>query len=129
MRIFELPEPSTLPGPEFAIGEDKFQCRSTLAAGTITNLFYATQSSDVSLRATGLIRVIEAALDDESRDRFDTLIFSPDVNIPLGLLSEIATWLVEEYSGRPSRPSSGSQVGLKPTTATSEDGSSEKASA
>lgn len=128
MRIFDLPDPPTLPGPEFQLGEEKFQCQPTLPAGSLNNLFTGVTNSDPGLKATALIRMIQSALDADGRIRFDALIYSTTSYVPLELLQDVAEWLAEEYTSRPSLPSSGSSAGSTPMPATPGDGSSATAS-
>lgn len=130
MRIFDLPaEPDLQAGPEFGLGPDhKFICKPTMPAGAMVNLFYAAQAADKTQRAAGVIGVIRTVLTDDDQDVFNDLVYGDKVHVPLETLMEVAQWLVEEYTARPSTPSSGSRGGRTRTPASSGGGSSAKAS-
>lgn len=70
-----------------------------------------------------LIAFISGVLIEEDRGRFDQLVNDHEVLVDSALLSEIAWWLFEEYTGRPTKRPSSSDRGPQSTGDTSEPGS------
>ncbi len=121
-KDFEL-SPTEADPPSFTVAGRTFKCVAEPPGGALADLFWTFQGNDITLRAAGLVRFISGCLPDAEAEAFDLTIHDKDTIVPLGLLSDLSTWLIEEYTGRPTTPSSGSATGLKPVAATSEDGS------
>lgn len=91
---------------DFDIDGEVFRCHATMGAGIMMN-FADLTSGDVDNPVSGqkMITAVRdffrSALIDEDRDRFFELLNAPDRYVDLGTLIEIATWLGQEYTARP----------------------------
>ncbi len=121
-KDFEL-SPTEADPPSFTVAGREFKCVAEPPGGAMADLFWTFQGNDTPLRAAGLVRFITACMSDADADVFDAVIRDKDTIVSWGTLGEIANWLIEEYTGRPTTPSSGSATGLTPVAVTSEDGS------
>lgn len=131
-RDFEI-VPSRLDPPVFSVAEQEFRALPEPPGGVLADYFW-TFGSDIEVKAAGLVRFIGGCLPDESTKdeatgvlyggarEFDDLIHSKDTIVPLRLLHDIVGWLMEEYTSRPTTPSSGSGSGSAGTSATPGDG-------
>ncbi len=121
-KDFDL-TPSEADPPTFTVAGREFKCVPEPPGGALADLFWTFQGTETVLRAAGLVRFISACLPDAEAESFELVIHDKDTIIPIAVLHDIATWLIEEYTGRPTTPSSGSATGSGITAATSEDGS------
>lgn len=134
-REFLIPNASAEP-PEFTIAGQRFRALPEPPGGALSDFFWIFGES-AEVKAAGIVRFITACLPDrgiEERrkggtvllggaEEFDEVIHGKDTIVPLRTLQDVALWLVEEYSGRPQTPSSGSGSGSGETPATPGDGS------
>lgn len=111
------PEPTDDKQPE----SHHFDCLPIPPGGAIADLFLAFQGS-ITVKTAGCVQFIMGCLTDEDAERFNEVIHDKKSVVRTDKLSEIAMWLVETYTLRPSMPSSGSANGSQQTRATSEDG-------
>jgi hypothetical protein len=77
----------------------------------------------------GIVAYIEGCLPEADALAFRELVHDKDTIVPFESLMEIAEWLVEVFTGRPTTPSSSSPPGSTSTGAASEGGSSLPATA
>lgn len=61
-------------------------------------------------------------------DRLVRLLHSKETTVPIKMLGDLVMWVAEEYTARPTQPSSGSSNGRGQTRATSTDGSPSRGS-
>jgi hypothetical protein len=66
--------------------------------------------------------LFNAAINEDQHDQFWALTSERKAGIGLSMLVEVASWLAEEYTSRPTGPSSGSGPSAKPTGSASMDG-------
>jgi len=73
-------------------------------------VFMSTQaeSRDVSDRVAGVIDFFDGLLTEEARRTFRKRLLDRDDPFDFDMVQEIMEWLVEEWSARPTQPSSGS---------------------
>lgn len=109
--------------PTFSVAGREFKCLPEPPAGVLTD-FVATADGTVASQVSGLVTFIAGCLSDADADQFLLTIHDKDTIVPLETLGDIAQWLSEEYTGRPTTPSSTSPAGSTTTAATSEDGAS-----
>lgn len=121
-RDFTLDPVAEEDPPTFTIEGREFKCLPSPPGGTLADLFWAFQARDIPRRSAGLVQFLLGCLPDSEADAFELLIHDKTTRIPLTKLAEIANWLVETYTLRPTTPSSGSENGSLPTPATSEGG-------
>ena len=89
---------------EFDIDGEVFHCHKQISAGVL--LQFADMSSDTEdgsgREAIHAIQTFfNAAIVAEDRDRFNALLSDPDRFIDINLLLEIANWLGEQFTARP----------------------------
>lgn len=126
-RSFELAPTRTDP-PTFSVAGREFKCLAEPPAGVLTD-FIATADGTTAAQVSGLVTFIAGCLGDVDAEQFLLTIHDKDTVVPLDTLGAIAEWLAEEYTQRPTTPSSSSQPGVTTTPATSEDGASSGVSA
>lgn len=113
--------PTTQDPPTFTIAERSFTALAEPPGGALSDYFWLF-TERIEVKAAGLVRFIEACLPDEDAAEFQAAIHDKRHVVPLSTLSEIAQWLVEEYTSRPTTPSSGSVGGSVPTPGSPEGG-------
>jgi hypothetical protein len=116
---------------EFKIDDDLFHCRPSIPAGVIMRFGAMTASADAEDAADGnqganaisaIREFFDAAITETDHAKFYALLDGKDRFVDLSLLIEIATWLADKYSARPTGlPSSTSSPG-KTTGPDSTDG-------
>lgn len=121
-RSFEL-APSKHDPPTFSVAGREFKCLPEPPAGVLTDLITSADGS-AGMQAAGLIGFIGGCMSDADAEQFLLTIHDKDTVVPLDTLGEIAGWLAETYTSRPTTPSSSSQPGATATPATSGDGAS-----
>lgn len=114
--------PTTADPPTFSVADREFKALADPPGGALGDLMYAFSHKEITVRTAGLIRFIEDCLPDETVEAFRLLIHDKDSIVPVHVLADIANWLVETYTGRPTMPSPGSPAGSTSTPATSGDG-------
>ena len=113
--------PTQFDPPTFSVAGHEFKALPEPPGGALADLLWTFQA-DTATKAAGLIRFIEGVLSDEAAEQFRLVIHSKDTIVPVQVLAEIAGWLVEEYTDRPTTPSSGLVAGSGSTPATPEGG-------
>lgn len=113
--------PTQYDRPTFSLADEEFIALPDPPGGALADLFWAYQG-DVTAQAAGVVRFIEGCLPDDEADRFLKVIHDKETIVPLAVLSDIHGWLMEQYTDRPTTPSSGSGNGSTPMPATPGDG-------
>lgn len=105
----------------FDLAGETFYCRAVLP-GWLLLKFIALSSRDVrGADASALYTLFQDVLEPESYVRFDTLMKSDEYIIEMETLGDISTWLIGEYSNRPTQPQSPSANGAGKTGTSSEE--------
>lgn len=125
-RDFTL-TPTEKDPPTFSVAGREFKCLVQPPAGVLTDLVATADKSDAA-KVSGLVEFIGGCLAEADAEQFELVIHDKDTIVPIDTLNDIAQWLIEEYTGRPTTPSSTSQPGSTPTAATSGDGAPSPAS-
>lgn len=94
---------------EFELNDEKFHCNAAIQ-GSVLLEFAKSADSDAGV-AVALYEFLRSAMSEEEYVRLDTILKSPDVIIDVELIGEIVSWLVEEYSSRPTSPPEDSSTG------------------
>lgn len=85
----------------FMLNGETFNCRPAIQGNTLLD-FVAEADSDDGGKAAGALRSFFAkSLTEEDYSKFTLMLDSPDVIVDLSVLGDIAGWLVEEYTSRP----------------------------
>ena len=108
----------------FSLEGQEFECRPAINGATLLKFVADADSNEGGRSATALLDFFSRALKSEDAERFKALIDDPDTLIQIETIGEIAAWLVEQYTDRPtqepSNSSSGSgRTGRKSTAASS----------
>lgn len=85
----------------FKIYGEQFTCIPTLQGKTLLDLISDSGSDDPAKSSATTIKFFESVLTDESLEKFNALINSKDKIVSIETLTEITTWLIEEYTDRP----------------------------
>jgi len=92
----------------FTIFDEEFQCRPQLQGATLLTYSKRLASDNLSEVNEAFLNFFESSLKQESYKRFKALIESEDRIVQIETLGEIAEWLIEEYTDRPTPESKGS---------------------
>ena len=97
----------------FDLGGEEFTCFPEVQGKMILDIIRtAASEGDADQRgmmmAVGVLDFFEKVMDASEYERFNKLMEDPKRIVPMDTLSEIMSWLIEEYTDRPTEPSSGS---------------------
>ena len=99
-------------GPlSFKLHGEEFQCRPAVQGKTMLQLVQNSNSEDGAAMAKIVDEFFATALLPDSLERFNTLLADPDKIVTVDTLTEIVSWLVEEYTGRPTQQPEPSSTG------------------
>lgn len=116
------------PPLEFTLEGVDFHCLPDIPGAVLTDFLGDATSDSPGRSAPALVNFITDVLVDEDVQPFLDVVHSKETVIEIELLGEIVTWLVEEYSGRPTVPPSRSPGGRQSSRAGSTGGSASRAS-
>lgn len=89
----------------FELFEESFDCKPELQGATLLTYSKRFSSDDLSEVNAAFLDFFESALKRESYERFKALCESEDKIVKIETLGEIAEWLIEEYTDRPTKGS------------------------
>lgn len=96
----------------FDLGEETFTCHAAIQGKVILDIMRLAADGDEETRgvmmAISVLDFFEKVMPEEEYERLGKLMEDPKQIVELDVLSEIMSWLIEEYSGRPTEPSSDS---------------------
>jgi hypothetical protein len=119
MQSFTSP-PSKEP-IQFDVDGDVFEAAGAPPGGALLDVVaFATGTNLQRMKAIG--DFLDVALLPESRDRFLARLRSTDRPISLATASQIMAWLLGQYSGRPTVPSTSTPNGQHPVGVSSTAG-------
>jgi hypothetical protein len=95
----------------FALNGEEFACRQAMSGAILLDFVRRADSNSGGMAAEAIIEFLGNAMDGDDADRFEALIKDPDRIVQVETLGEIAGWLVEQYTARPTRPRSRSASG------------------
>ncbi len=95
----------------FDLGGEEFTCYPEVQGKMILDIIRtAANENDPDARgmmmAVGVLDFFEKVMDASEFERFTKLMEDPKRIVPMDTLSEIMSWLIEEYTDRPTQPSS-----------------------
>ena len=103
----------------FSLGGEEFECRRAVQGSELLTFVRETDVEDDAAAAGAVIDFVKSSVVEEDRERFNEMLESDDIVIPLDTLAEIGRWLLETYSARPTPPPSRSSSGRKKTASSS----------
>jgi len=90
----------------FKLHGQEFKCVKQIQGKTMLELISASSSDDPSRNADAVNMFFSKVLLKDSYEQFQALQEDPEKIVSVETLSEITSWLIEEYSSRPTeRPS------------------------
>jgi len=96
----------------FSLGDEDFSCYAEVQGKTILDIMKVAASGDEDSRgvmmAVSILDFFAKVMPPEEYTRFEALMEDPERIVPMDTLSEIMSWLIEEYTSRPTPPSSDS---------------------
>jgi hypothetical protein len=96
----------------FDLGGEEFSCYAEVQGKAVLDVLRVTTEGDEDSR--GLLLLVstldffEKVMPPEEHERLTKLMEDPTRIVPMSTMSSIMTWLIEEYSNRPTEPSSDS---------------------
>lgn len=104
----------------FRLDGQTFTCRPALPGSTLLSFVAAADSGEGGRASSSIPQLFSHAMEPAEYERFTTFIERSDRIVPIDTLAEIAAWLVEVYSERPTQPPTGSPNGTSTTAPTAE---------
>lgn len=92
----------------FKLHGEEFECYPNLQGKVLLDLAVNSSEDSGVAAAKTVTDFFVHALKPESYERFNVLIEDPERIVTVETLADITAWLVEEYSGRPTKEPSGS---------------------
>jgi hypothetical protein len=111
---------------DFALNGQEFHCVSAIPGAVLLDFVRRADSDSGGASASAITDFFRQVLAEEDRDRFTELVTDPEQIVELEILGEIAGWLVEQYSERPTREPSRSSKKRGSGGRTSTAGSSDE---
>lgn len=99
----------------FTYDGQEYQCRPVINGAVLLRFVREADSGEGGRSAGALLGFFKDLLLEEDFKRFETYVEDPDTVIPIETLGEIAAWVVEEYTGRPTQEPTKSPSGRKRT--------------
>lgn len=93
---------------------EEFTALPNQPGAVILDFISDADSGDGGRAAAALITFIDNALVDEDKERFNSIIRDPAINVDIEVLAAICEHLISEYASRPTEPSSPSTTGTSP---------------
>lgn len=84
----------------FKLYDEEFNCKTSLQGKVLLDMVAAASSEEAGDAAQLVTGFFSKALMPESYERFKTLLESDKI-VTVEMMGEITSWLVEQYSGRP----------------------------
>jgi hypothetical protein len=110
----------------FALNGEEFSCRQAMSGAALLDFVRRADSNSGGAAAEAIVEFLNTALEEDDAIRFDAMIKDPDQIVDVETLGEIAGWLVEQYTTRPTKARSRSASGRSNGGRTSTDTSSEE---
>lgn len=95
----------------FTLNDQTFEAKPAIQGTTLLEFVAAADSDSGGAAAGALYDFFKNVMRAEEYARFMDVLNDPDVIIDMELIGDIATWLVEEYSTRPTEQPTASVSG------------------
>jgi len=103
-RTFTSAAPTQTDPVTFDLNGHVFTCKAALPGAVLLDFVAEADSGDGGRAAAVLVTFIETALIPDDVDQFRFVVRDAETAIPVETIGEIASYLVEEYAGRPTTP-------------------------
>ena len=110
----------------FALNGEEFTCKQAMSGAMLLDFVRRADSDSGGMAAEAIIDFLNMAMEEDDATRFDAMIKDPEQIVEVETLGEIAGWLVEQYTTRPTKARSRSASGRSNGGRTSTDTSSEE---
>ena len=111
-KSFKVQDLDDLEPLSFDLGGEEFTCYPAVQGKVILDIMKIAAEGDEDTRgvlmAVSVLDFFEKVMPPEEYERLGKLMEDPKRIVELDVMSEIMSWLIEEYSGRPTEPSSDS---------------------
>lgn len=87
----------------FKLHGEEFHCHKNLQGKALLDMATSAGKADTVDVSSAVTGFFSKALVEESYQRFLKLLDDPEKIVTLESLGEITSWLIEEYSGRPTQ--------------------------
>lgn len=85
----------------FKLHGEEFKCLPELQGKTFLDMVTSSASEDPAVSSAVTMNFFQSVLFEESLERFNALISDKEKIVSLDTLTEIVSWLIEEYTERP----------------------------
>lgn len=103
----------------FELADKEFKCRAVLPGWLLLKFVAMSATDKRGSDAGALFQFFRDVLEPASYDEFETLVSGDEYMIEMETLGEISSWLIGEYTNRPTQPQSPSVNGDGTTGTTS----------
>jgi hypothetical protein len=107
-KDFGSEELKDFPEVKFKLYNEEFFCKKAIPGKLLLEVAGNIDDESPASADKVISQFFEVSLEEESFERFDKLIKDPERIVTVETLGEIVGWLVEQYSGRPTKESSDS---------------------
>lgn len=87
----------------FELHGEEFHCKPAVQGKVLLEIVANMDADDSGYVAKTVSKFFEYTLIPESYERFDALLHDPDKIVTVETLGEITTWLLSEYTERPTQ--------------------------
>ena len=95
----------------FKIYDEEFECYPEMQGKTLLEFVKDSASEDVANSVQALSEFFNKVLVPESLERFNALANDPNRIVSVSTLADIVSWVMEQYSNRPTEGSEPSSTG------------------
>lgn len=95
----------------FSLNDEEFTCQRAIPGAVLLEFVKDAAGGDGASSAKALYNFLEASMSAEEYARLDKILKDPEVIIDIEVIGEIVSWLVEEYSDRPTTRPEDSSTG------------------
>jgi len=96
---------------EFDLNDQTFKCKPALQGAVLLEFVAKVDGDSGGAAANALYGFFKDAMEEDEYQRFRDYLKQPDLIIEMSTIGEIASWLVEEYTNRPTEGSELSDTG------------------
>lgn len=103
----------------FEVGGQVFECKPAIQGSVLLEFVRDADSDSGGDSARALYNFLESSMTPEEYKKLQDVLRDPEIIISIELIGEIVSWLVEEYSARPTTRPEDSSTGQSTSGITS----------